>query len=237
MIRAALFDLDDTLFDHRRSARAALTEVHSIHGRGTDLDAFEREHTRYLEVMHLEVLAGRVGLDDARRERFRHVFKAFGIPLEDDEVEAVASAYRSGYMLARRPLDGAADLLAALRPHARIGIVTNNLLDEQRDKLEHCGLAPFVDELIASEDVGVAKPDAGIYRIALERMQTDAADAVMVGDSWANDVAGAVNAGIRAVWFNPERVAAPAAPAGIAEIHALVPALDVISVILGPMRA
>ena len=231
--RAVLFDLDDTLFDHRRSARAALTALHHHHGRGTDLDAFEREHTKYLEVMHLEVLAGRVGLDEARRERFRHVFQAFGIALEHPDVEAVASAYRSGYVSARRPLDGAAALLEALRPHARIGIVTNNLLDEQRDKLSHCGLAPWVDELIASEDVGVSKPDPGIYRIALERMAVAAADAVMVGDSWANDVAGAIDAGIRAIWFNPERKTAPAAPVGVRQIHALAPPEDVVGIILG----
>ena len=39
----------------------------------------------------------------------------------------------------------AVDLLVALRPHARIGIVSNNLLEEQRDKLAFCGLAPYVD--------------------------------------------------------------------------------------------
>ncbi len=230
--RAVLFDLDDTLFDHRRSARAALTGLHRLHGRGTDLDAFEREHTRYLEVMHLEVLAGRVGLDEARRERFRHVFQAFDIPLADADVEAVASAYRSGYMTARRALDGAADLLLAVRPHARIGIVTNNLLEEQQDKLAHCGLAPYVDVLIASEDVGVSKPDRGIFDIALQRLVVGAADAVMVGYSWANDIIGAVNAGIRAIWFNPDRKAAPAAPAGVREIHALTPADDILPLLL-----
>lgn len=232
MARAVLFDLDDTLFDHRRSARAALTELHHVHGRGTDLDGFEREHTRFLEVMHLEVLAGRVGLDDARRERFRRVFLAFGIALDDADVDAVASAYRSGYMSARRALDGAADLLIALRPHARIGIVTNNFLEEQRDKLDYCGLAPLVDMLIASEDVGVSKPDRGIFDIALDRMGVTAADAVMVGDSWVNDVAGAVQAGIRAIWFNPDRKPAPVDPPGVREIHALTPPENIIPLIL-----
>jgi YjjG family noncanonical pyrimidine nucleotidase len=237
MAPTVLFDLDDTLFDHRRSARAALTELHRIHGRGTDLDAFERHHTAALEVMHVEVLAGRVGLDEARRERFRRVFLAFDLLLAEVDVDAVASAYRSGYMAARRPLDGAADLLRALRPHARIGIVTNNLLEEQRDKLEYCGLAPFVDTLIASEDVGVAKPDRGIFDIALDRMGARAADAVMVGDSWANDIVGAANAGIRAIWFNPDRLPAPAAPSAVPEIHALTPPEDVLPLLVGAGRA
>ena len=231
-MRAVLFDLDDTLFDHRRSARAALSELHRVHGRGTDLDAFEIQHTRFLEIMHAEVLAGRVGLDDARRERFRRVFLAFGISLEMPDVDAIASAYRSGYMSARRALDGAAGLLLALGPHARIGIVTNNLLEEQRDKLAYCGLAPHVHALIASEDVGVSKPDPGIFQIALERLGVRAADAVMVGDSWALDIVGATNAGIRAIWFNPDRKPVPEAPAGVSAIHALTPPEDILPLLL-----
>ena len=234
MVGAVLFDLDDTLFDHRRSARAALAEVHRGHGHGTDLDEFERQHTWFLEIMHLEVLAGRIGLDDARRERFRRVFGALDVTLDDASVDAVASAYRSGYMTARRALDGAADLLLALRPHARVAIVTNNLLEEQQDKLAYCGLTALVDELVASEDVGISKPDRGIFDIALRRLGVGAAEAVMVGDSWANDIAGAAAAGIRPIWFNPDRKRAPAEPAGVAEIHALMPADQIVPVLLGP---
>src|SRR4029453_3895074 len=153
----------------------------------------ERHHTRFLDLMHLEVLAGRIGLDEARRERFRRGFLAFDIALNDGAVERGASPSRTGYMSARRALDGAAELLLAVRPHARIGIVTNNLLEEQQDKLAYCGLAALVDELIASGAVVGSEPDRGIFGIAPRRIGGDAADAVMVGDSWDNDVAGALN--------------------------------------------
>jgi YjjG family noncanonical pyrimidine nucleotidase len=236
MIRAVLFDLDDTLFDHRRSARAALEEVHRGHAAKFDFAELERHHGIYLEEMHLEVLAGRIGLDDARRERFRKVFRALGVTLDAADVDAVASAYRSGYMTARRALDGAAALLTALRPHARIAIVTNNLLQEQQDKLAHCGLTPLVDVLIASEDVGVSKPDPRIFRIALDRAGVGAPEAVMVGDAWENDVAGARRAGIRAVWFNPGRAPKPADPADVMEIHALEPADDIVRLLMGNDR-
>ena len=236
-MNAVLFDLDDTLFDHRESARAALRAVHAAHAATADFADFERHHTHYLEEMHLEVLAGRVDLDEARRERFRRVFRALGVSLAESQADVVASAYRSGYLTARRPLDGAADLLVALKPHARIGIVTNNLLDEQQDKLAFCGLAPYVDELVASEDVGVSKPDPRIFQIALDRLGASAADAVMVGDSWANDVAGAHALGIRAIWFNPDRAGRPALPAGIEELHSLTPAARVSALLLGATRA
>ena len=236
-MRAVLFDLDDTLFDHRRSARAALTEVHRAHGRDTAYDEFERAHTRYLEEMHIEVLAGRIGLEEARRERFRRVFASLGVTLGDSHVELTAAAYRDGYKLARRALAGAAELLQAVRGHARVAIVTNNLLEEQQDKLQYCALDPFVDALIASEDVGVSKPDPGIFRIALERVGASADEAVMVGDSWANDIVGAARAGIRAVWFNPDRKPVPAEPAGVAVIESLAPADAVLRLLLGTERA
>jgi HAD superfamily hydrolase (TIGR01509 family) len=231
--RAVLFDLDDTLFDHRRSARAALQAVHRAHAADLDFPAFERQHAVYLEEMHVEVLAGRIGLDDARRERFRRVFLALGVTLAAPAIDAVAAAYRAGYMTSRRPLHGAAALLTAVRHHARVVIVTNNLLDEQQDKLEYCGLAALVDVLVASEDVGVSKPDPEIFRIALERGGVPADRAVMVGDSWVNDIEGAARAGIRAIWFNPERAPLPAQPADVVEIHALEPASEIVPLLVG----
>jgi putative hydrolase of the HAD superfamily len=119
-----------------------------------------------------------------------------------------------------------------LKPDARIVIVTNNLLEEQQDKLAYCGLAPFVDVLVASEDVGVAKPARGIFDIALDRAGVLPEDAVMVGDSWANDIAGARGAGLAAIWFNPDRKARPADLAGVREIHALAPAQDIARTLL-----
>jgi len=234
LTRAVLFDLDDTLFDHRGSARAALAEVHRHHAGHTDFDAFERHHSQYLEEMHIEVLAGRVGLDDARRERFRRVFLALGMALEPGEIDAIASAYRQGYLRVQRPVDGAAALLAAVRPHARIGIVSNNLVDEQREKLAFCRLSRYVDVLMVSEEAGISKPDPRIFHMALERIGVASGDAVMVGDSWAADIVGAARAGIRAVWLNPLRQPMPAEPAGVTEIHSLTPVSAVLPVILPP---
>jgi YjjG family noncanonical pyrimidine nucleotidase len=224
MPRVVLFDLDDTLFDHHRSARAALAGVHSAFATSVAFDDFERHHIHFLEEMHIEVLAGRVPLDEARRERFRRVFAALGLTIDKATTEAVACAYRDGYMVARRAMDGAAALLRELKPHARIAIVTNNLLEEQQNKLEYCGLARFVDALVASEDVGVSKPDPAIFQIALDRVGASSQQAVMVGDSWQADIAGARAAGIRAVWFNPQRLPRPSPDYEVDEIHSLTPA-------------
>ena len=73
-------------------------------------------------------------------------------------------------MEARRAVAGAASLVAAVRSRAKVGIVSNNMLQEQRDKLEFCGLSAHVDALIVSEEAGVSKPDPAIFRMALDAL-------------------------------------------------------------------
>jgi 5'-nucleotidase len=232
MTRAVLFDLDDTLFDHHLSARAALAAVHEAFAADVAFAEFERHHAHYLEEMHLEVLAGRATLEEARRERFRRVFAALGLFLAPEDVHRAASAYRDGYSGTRQAIPGAVDLLVHLRKSIRVGIVTNNLLEEQRGKLRVCGLDPYVDVLVASEDVGVSKPDPEIFDIAVRRLGVTAAESVMVGDSWQNDIAGATAAGIRAVWFNRTGGAQPPLPSGVKSLRTLAPPDEAAAVIL-----
>jgi HAD superfamily hydrolase (TIGR01549 family) len=222
---AVLFDLDDTLFDHEHAARAALMGVHRLDEVFTRLpfDAFERAHARILEELHVQVLSGERGLDDAREERFRRLFAASGVRGDEDQVRATAASYREAYVAARRPVDGAVELLAALKPRIRIGIVSNNLLEEQQAKIRFCGFDPYVDVLVVSESVGVSKPDPAIFARALEEIGCAARDAVMIGDSWAADVEGARAAGIRPIWFNRTDRQSREPSGGVCAISTLAP--------------
>jgi HAD superfamily hydrolase (TIGR01509 family) len=74
-----------------------------------------------------------------------------------------------------------------------------------------------VDGVVTSADVGAAKPDAAVFRRALELAGVDAAGAVHVGDSLDNDVAGARAVGIRAVLV--QRDGPP--PAGVEAVRSL----------------
>jgi putative hydrolase of the HAD superfamily len=148
--------------------------------------------------------------------------------------------YRECYIRTRRAIDGAAALLSALKPRVKIGVVSNNLLAEQQEKMAQCGLDEFVDALIVSEKVGVVKPDPLIFRVALDRLAVSKEDAVMVGDSWAADVEGARAAGISVVWFNRNGRPSPDPNAGVPELRALEPvsaAIDAIELAHSRSRA
>ena len=233
---AVLFDLDDTLFDHHYCSQRALEAVRGSHAcfAAMPFDALELAHSQLLEHLHQAVMVGRLPIDEARRERFRRLFGAAGVTADRHTVQAAAMAYRNAYIAARRAMAGAAVLLPLVRARAKVGVVSNNLLDEQQEKLRQCALDRFVDTLVVSEEVGISKPDPEIFRVALDRLECAPGDAVMVGDSWAADVVGARAAGIRAIWFN--RQSAPAPEPGIEEIRALEPADAVMRILFGSHR-
>ena len=234
-VRTVLFDLDDTLFDHLHGARTALTSVHQLHAAflATPFADFARAHARVLELLHSRVVLGEIGIDEARLARFRELFAEAGVEPSDDQVAAAATAYRLNYIAARRPVPGALPLLEALKPRVKIGIVSNNLWREQQDKVDACGFGPYVDALVVSEEAGVAKPDPRIFAIALERLGSEAAEAVMIGDSWVNDIAGAAAAGVRSIWFNRTDLAPPADRLDVPELRTLEPVAPVLAAIFG----
>ncbi len=230
-VRAVLSDLDDTLFDHAHAARQALAALHAEvpHFQRWPGSVLESRHGIALELMHGEVLAGRMTIEAARTERFRRLLdEAAPGGVASAEIAAdLARRYRGAYERAWRPVAGALALAAAVKQAGLVlVIVTNNVTSEQRLKLDRCGLAPHVDALVTSEAVGATKPDARIFEAALARAGVWASEAVMIGDAWHTDVAGALAVGVRAVWLNHAGVAAPH-PAPVAEVRSLEPLAEV----------
>ena len=107
----------------------------------------------------------------------------------------------------------------------QIGIVSDwgsNL----RDIVTGLGLDRYLDFVLASGAIGLAKPNPAFFRVALERADLDAADALMVGDSYRADVRGAWGAGVDALWLDRRdgpslNALAGDAPTDVRRIHSL----------------
>ncbi len=89
----------------------------------------------------------------------------------------------------------------------KIGIVSNGMVDNQLAKIHNTGLSRLVDGWAISAEVGIRKPDPGIFRLAAGRCgaSPDGDGGWMVGDSLVLDVAGGHAAGLRTIWLQPKR--------------------------------
>jgi HAD superfamily hydrolase (TIGR01662 family) len=93
--------------------------------------------------------------------------------------------------------DDVQDTLAAIRSAGlRIGLVSNSARDV-REFARHHRLD--VDAGISSFHHGRTKPHASIFRAVLELLGAEPAEALMVGDTIADDIEGALACGMRAI--------------------------------------
>jgi putative hydrolase of the HAD superfamily len=113
------------------------------------------------------------------------------------------------------PFPDVVPALSALREHRLV--VVSNWDCSLRDWLGDAGLLEHVHAVVTSAEVGVAKPGRAIFDSALRLAGTQPGDAVHVGDSLENDVAGARAAGIRPVLVARDG----AAPGGVEAVRLL----------------
>ncbi|WAC65494.1 HAD family hydrolase [Agrococcus sp. SL85] len=201
------FDLDGTLFDHRASAaEAASAFLRSLGARpdGRALDVwFRAEAVRFEQWRR-----GELDFAGQRRARLRDVMGELGLgaPRSDAVADAAFARYLAAYRAAWRAFDDARAALDGLRAEGvRVGILTNGVEAQQRDKLAVIGLLDRVDALCASETIGVAKPDVRAFERLAAELGVAPASMAFVGDDPEKDLAGATAAGMRAALVAPAR--------------------------------
>ncbi|HXP37458.1 MAG TPA: HAD family hydrolase, partial [Solirubrobacteraceae bacterium] len=201
--RAVLFDLDATLMDHD-AARVAGFVAHAAEWlpeiEASELERLDEEWQR-LEALHYdEYTSGGCSFAEQRRRRVRGVHDALGHALPSDaDADAWFASYLGHYRRQWRAFEDVAPALAALcaaHPELVLGVVTNGEGEPQRAKLAAIGVADRFAVVIASGEVGFAKPDAAIFALACERLEVEPACAAHVGDRLDLDAQAASAAGL-----------------------------------------
>ena len=95
--------------------------------------------------------------------------------------------------------DDAHDVLSILSERYQLAAITNGNADVHKTSLGR-----YFSFALRADQVGVAKPDAAIFDMAIKQAESTADHCVHIGDSIENDVEGAINAGIRAIWYDPD---------------------------------
>jgi putative hydrolase of the HAD superfamily len=176
VIRAVVFDLDDTLYPHERFVHGAYHAVSEIAAceLGVDESAF------FAAIWPLWLQHG-----SSYPHIFRLALEKFSLWTEAREWMLV-DAYRLHRPLVLSPHDGVILGLKSLnRLNIKLGVLTNGQLEVQRHKFDVLGLAPLVDEFLCTGSLprGMAKPHpAGFHEIA-RRLGVSCGDCVFVGDN------------------------------------------------------
>jgi putative hydrolase of the HAD superfamily len=221
MIRAVLFDLDDTLVDREASIQACAVQL--LRDLGDQL--------LIADAAQLAAELVRIDRNGYNRERAAEIaaHAMWRTPPSPQVVAARWNQYMGALAQARPGLLATIDALAAAG--LRLGVVSNGPTKKQKHKIETLGIADKLGTLLISEEVGLAKPDERIFRRAASELEVDPSECLFVGDNPDKDVRAAAAVGMRAVWF-PAKLAWPEAlPAPRESVRALGEVLALVGVI------
>jgi len=195
-----LFDADGTLFDYNRAEAAALKNTfQSLKLPFEDgyLDIYQRINKQLWQALEQHQIKPAV----LRYRRFELLLEAIQL---SGSARQMSSAYVEQLAICSELLDGAHDVLQTLQEKYRLAIVTNGLEAVQRSRLAHSTIRDYITELIISEEIGAAKPQAEFFDAAFSRLgNPPKRNVLIIGDSLTSDIQGGVDYGLDTCWFNP----------------------------------
>ena len=195
MIRAVFFDMDDTLYDTSGfAAIARRAAVKSMVHNG--LKCTEDEGYGHL----MKII----------KEKGSNYDKHFNILVEQINgeedpliiVNGIITYHNTKFAMLKLEPESFSILLYLKSQGYKVGLITNGKELKQWEKLVRLGVYPFFDDVVTSEAVGVEKPDAEIFNIAMERLGVTAGTSLMIGNNFDADILGACNAGMQSMLIN-----------------------------------
>ena len=204
--KIVLFDLDHTLWDYDRNSKETLQELYDFHQINNYKIAFDDFHNAFQKTnISLWDLydTGKIDRHVIRNDRFPLVLKEL-LVVNNDLARALSDHYFELSPTKKHLVSNALEVLNYLQNKYPMLLVTNGFEKMQSGKAESSGIRKYFQEIITSERAGHKKPSKEIFEFALNQSGFANHEAIMIGDNLLTDMAGATNASIDSVLYNPK---------------------------------
>ncbi len=206
MIQHIFFDLDNTLWDHRKNAYLTLKEIfkrENVEERyKLDFEDFHKEYFTINERLWEQIRDGEIDKDYLRKHRFYDSFLFFGI--DDFELAQIFEHNFLDEILNYNDLvEGAFQLLEYLSDKNYIlHILSNGFKEVTARKCELSGIKNYFQTITSADEINIRKPQPEIYQYALDKANAKKENAIMIGDDWIADIEGAKSFGLQVIFFD-----------------------------------
>ena len=193
MIKAVIFDLDNTLLDFMAMKKEAImSAISSMKEAGLDIDV----DTSYKEIMDIYEVDGwenQLVFDKFLKNKLGYIdnkYLAAGIVAYRRAKEANLKAYPNVKRTLNHLLDN----------NIKLAIVSDAPSREAWMRIYYLGLHHFFETVITFNDSGERKPSPAPFKLALERLNLSKDEVLMVGDWPERDMVGASRVGIKTIF-------------------------------------
>ena len=205
MLEAIIFDLDDTLYAYEPLDKKARANVEKFTCESLGISAEKYQEAYRFGREETKKRLSEVGAGHNRLLYCQKTLEYLGVspmPLSLQMYEQ----FWGTFLREMKVFSGVKELFSLLKEKGiPIVICTDLTAHVQHRKIEALGIAQDIKYLVSSEEAGREKPAREMFDLCLEKLNLSPEHIWYVGDSFKKDVEGAMNAGMQAVWFHPQR--------------------------------
>ncbi|OSM94892.1 HAD family hydrolase [Lonsdalea populi] len=206
MVKLVIFDIDDTLLDHRAGAMKAisalkqqLAELDYINEK-YDFIIFLHAYEKRNHTLWSQFEIGKITISDVLKKRFDYIFDWFDIRTQHKLIfeEVFWGNYISNCHLTNNWIS----LLQKIQSEFHLIICSNGMKEIQLKKLEKHKIITFFDRFYFGDAHPNCKPNIDFFIRILEDFRLRPEQAIMVGDSVENDILPCQKLGIKTLKYD-----------------------------------
>lgn len=208
-IQHIFFDLDHTLWDFETNSNLAFKHIFKENNITVSSDEFlkyyEEINQKYWKLYREDKVSRKV----LRYKRLKETFDVVNYTISDWLINKLSEDYLYTLPNYNFLFEGVHETLQYLQKKYTLHIITNGFNEVQNHKLKKSKLQQYFATITTSEKAESKKPHTKIFKYALQEAKAVSEKSIMIGDNLEADVLGAKQAGLQAIYFNPEKKETP----------------------------
>jgi len=205
MVKAFIFDIDNTIYDYDSNDVIAMRELCKFAE-----EKFNLDEDAFLKIYYESRKVVKTRLTEGAGQHNRMLFFQAAVEIIGknpfDYVLEMYEIYWNTFLEGMKLYDGAEEFLKSLKEsELKIALCTDMTAHIQYRKIKKLGISDLIDVIVTSEEAGFEKPSPLIFNLVLEKLKLKPSEAIYIGDHIDKDIKGALNCGMTPIWFTYNR--------------------------------
>ncbi|WP_010285533.1 HAD family hydrolase [Bacillus timonensis] len=209
-----IFDVDDTLYDQALTFKNTCTRIFEKSFTEDELETFYKVSRKHSDALFDKTVNGELSVEEMHICRITDACDELSIAV----TTKMALDFQEAYVEEQQKItlfDEVVELFDLLyQQNKQLAILTNGSEGHQAMKIKQLDLTRWIpaEHLFISGSIGYSKPTREAFTILETKLQLKKEKTVYIGDSFANDIVGAKQAGWHAIWMNHRNRKIPKGP-------------------------